>query len=155
MANNTSQEIVKQAGNSSNLLSSIPESAIVIPAVILLTGISGAAIYLYFNDKKYNYITRASAWIAGKISSEDETKGIKKEELKESTEEVVENNDVNATSPEELFKAIESFAEEKEHSGRAEERKKQREDENLKDILTVVLITSGANLLLRLFEMFA
>ena len=151
MANETVVQASQQASGG------LPVEPVVAAAVILMTLLIGGGIYLYFNDKKYNYITRVSAWISQKISAEEDTKGIQEDELEEQVEEVVEENntEVNVTTPDELFKAIESFGEEKEHAGRQEERKKQREDENLKDIVTVVLLVSGINLLLRLFEMFA
>jgi len=151
MANNTT--VVTETAQQSGGL--IPEWMIVLTAVTLLIGLIAGAVYIYFNDKKYNYLTRASAWISSKIGAEEENKGVDTEKLEEEVEKSVEEDKTEVKDPDQLFQAIENLAEEKENLGRQEERKKQRKDENLKDILTVVLLVSGINLLLRLFEMFA
>lgn len=123
-------------------------------AVIGLTGLIGIGVYLYFNDQEYNYGSRLISFIGKAIRGEDDSRAFNEEELREDVEQVAENNE-EVKDPEALFNTIEAIAENKEYIGRQEERKKQRKDENLKDILTIVLITSGANLLLRLFQMFA
>lgn len=123
-------------------------------AVIGLTGLIGIGVYLYFNDQEYNYGSRLISFIGKAIRGDDDSRAFNEEELREDVEQVAENNE-EVKDPDALFDTIEALAENKEYIGRQEERKKQRKDENLKDILTIVLITSGANLLLRLFEMFA
>jgi len=123
-------------------------------AVIGLTGLIGIVVYLYFNDQEYNYGSRLISFIGKAIRGEDDSRAFNEEELREDVEQVAENNE-KVKDPDALFDTIEALAENKEYIGRQEERKKQRKDENLKDILTIVLITSGANLLLRLFQMFA
>jgi len=115
---------------------------------------AGTGAYLYFSDREYALMTRASHFIGKKVRGETEDREIDKEELQEEAEEVIEQEDLN-TSSEELLNTVEAIAENKEYLGRQEERKKQREDDNIKDLLTIVLLTSGANLLLRLWEMFA
>jgi len=123
-------------------------------AVIGLTGLIGIGVYLYFNDQEYNYGSRLISFIGKAIRGDDDSRAFNEEELREDVEQVAENNE-EVKDPDALFDTIEALAENKEYIGRQEERKKQRKDENLKDILTIVLITSGANLLLRLFQMFA
>jgi hypothetical protein len=144
-------ETVVQAGQNAG----IGIDPMVIIAVAGITGIIGVAVYLFFNDHEYNLMTRFIAYTGKKIRAEDEKRGLDKEEVMQDLEEVAEENEEVNSDPEELFNTVEAISENKEYIGRQEERKKQRKDENLKDILTIVLITSGINLLLRLFEMFA
>lgn len=144
--NNTTVVQAQQAGSGIDPM--------VIGAVIGITGLFSLAAYLYFNDRQYNYGSRLISFLGGAIRGDDDTRAFDEEELREEVEEVAEKNE-EVKDPDALFDTIEAVAENKEYIGRQEERKKQRKDENLKDILTIVLITSGANLLLRLFEMFA
>lgn len=147
MANQTVVQANQQAGG-------LGIDPVVIAAVIGITGLIGTAVYLYFNDKQYNYFTRLIAWTGEKIRADEDDRSSDEEELREEVEQVAEENE-EVKDPEDLLNTIEAISENKEYIGRQEERKKQRKDENLKDILTIVLITSGLNLLLRLFQMFA
>jgi len=152
MANNTTT--VVEAGQQA---SGLPIDPIVIAGVLGITGIVSAAVYLYFNDQQYNFLTRAVSWIGEKIRDEDDSREFDKEELKEDIEDTVqkaEKNGDDVGDPEDLYNTVIAIAENKEWIGRETERKKQRKEENLKDIVTVTLIIAGVNLLLRLFEMF-
>lgn len=152
MANNTTT--VVEAGNQAQAL---PLDPVVIAGVLGITGLVSAAVYLYFNDQQYNFLTRAVSWIGEKVRDEEDSRQFDEEELKEDIEKTVEKAEENGDDvgdPQEIYNTVTAIAENKEWIGREEERKKQRKEENLKDILTVTLIITGVNLLLRLFEMF-
>lgn len=135
-------------------MSLVPNWVLIGIGVLVLTGSITGAVYLYFNDKQYNYLTRASAWLSRKLGASEEDRDYDKEEVMEEVEKTVEEEDIKAKDPKQLFQLFESWAENKEHIGRMEERRKKREDENLKDILTINVVMTGALLLLKLWNMF-
>jgi hypothetical protein len=155
MANNTtntSSEVVREAAQNTDLMAQIPDPVVIAGGIGLTAGIS-ILIWMYFNDKKYNYITRISAWLSGKIGAEENEKKFDKEEHEDLAEEVAEKDEVKA-DPDDLLEKMQAIAENMEYIGRSEERKKQREDENLKDLLTINVVMTGVLLLIKLYNMF-
>lgn len=149
MANQTSQEIVKQAGSTG-----LPVDPVVIAAVGIMTVGISAGIYMYFSDKNYKYLSRAAAFISDKLGAQEEDKGVDMEQLEEETEKVTEETkDVNA-DPEQLFNRMEAALENMEYIGRQEERKKQQKQDDIRDIVIVAALASSAELVITLYQMF-
>lgn len=145
---NKSSTIVKNASEAGKTAAEqggvLPESFIVIAAVGLMTVLVSAGIYMYFSDKRYGYFSRFLSWTSDKLGAEEEKeKSRTDEEMKETVEKAVENDKTETNSKEELWRAVQSIAEESEHIGRMEERRKKEEKNDIEQMVQFNLLLTG------------
>ncbi|MFB6199803.1 MAG: hypothetical protein ABEJ83_02910 [Candidatus Nanohaloarchaea archaeon] len=145
---NKTSTIVKNASEAGKTAAKqgglLPESLIVIAGVGLMTVLVAAAIYMYFSDKRYGYLSRFISWISGKLSAEEKKERSRSdEEMEETVEKAVENDITETSSKEELWRAVQSIAEESEHIGRMEERRKKEEKNDIEQMVQFNLLLTG------------